>query len=122
VHALAYPLGGRFHIAHGVSNALLLPHVLRFNFSAAPSRYAEISVALGVDRNCSDLGTAEKGVEFLSKLSRDCGVPQKLSDLKIPRDAIPGMAKAAMLVTRLLKNNVRDVTEADAVQIYEAAC
>ncbi len=58
VHALAYPLGGRFHIAHGVSNALLLPHVLRFNFSAAPERYAEISAALGVARNGSALTTA----------------------------------------------------------------
>ncbi len=121
VHALAYPLGGRFHIAHGVANALLLPHVLRFNFSAAPERYAEISVALGVARSGSSLSTAERGVDFLSRLSRDCGVPQKLSELNIPRDAIPGMAKAAMLVTRLLKNNLRPLTEADAVQIYEAA-
>jgi len=121
VHALAYPLGGRFHIAHGVSNALLLPHVLRFNFSAAPRRYAEISVALGVERNCSDLGTAERGVEFLSQLSRDCGVPQRLADLGIPRTSILEMAKAAMKVTRLLKNNPRELSEVDAVSIYEAA-
>lgn len=121
VHALAYPLGGRFHVAHGVSNALLLPHVLRFNFSIAPERYAAISAALGVQRNGSDLHAAEKGVEFLSQLSRDCGVPQKLSDFKIPRDAIPTMAGAAMKVTRLLKNNLRPLTEADAIQIYEAA-
>jgi alcohol dehydrogenase class IV len=121
VHALAYPLGGKFHVAHGVSNALLLPHVLRFNFSAAPERYADISVALGVARNGSDMGTAEKGVEFLSRLSRDCGVPQKLSDLEIPRSAIPAMASSAMQVTRLLKNNLRPLTEADALRIYEAA-
>lgn len=121
VHALAYPLGGRFHIAHGVSNALLLPHVLRFNFSAAPERYAEVAVALGVGRNGSSLSTAERGVELLSQLSRDCGVPQKLSELNIPRNAIPGMAKAAMQVTRLLKNNLRPLTEADATQVYEAA-
>jgi alcohol dehydrogenase class IV len=121
VHALAYPLGGRFHIAHGVSNALLLPHVLRFNFSAAPERYAEIAAALGVQRKGSDLGTAELGVELLSQLSRDCGVPQKLSELKIPRAVIPEMAKAAMQVQRLLKNNLRVVTEADAVKIYEAS-
>lgn len=121
VHALAYPLGGKFHVAHGVSNALLLPHVLRFNFSTAPERYADISVALGIARNGSDLGTAEKGVEFLSVLSRDCGVPQKLSDLKIPRSAIPAMASSAMQVTRLLKNNLRPLTEADATGIYEAA-
>lgn len=121
VHALAYPLGGRFHIAHGVSNALLLPHVLRFNFSAAPERYAEIAVALGVARNGSTLTTAEYGVEFLSQLSRDCGVPQKLSDLKIPQAAIPALAKSAMQVTRLLKNNLRPLAEPDAVRIYEAA-
>jgi alcohol dehydrogenase len=121
VHALAYPLGGKFHVAHGVSNALLLPHVLRFNFSAAPGRYAEVAVAMGVQQNCSDLGTAEKGVEHLSQLSRDCGVPQKLSDLQIPRAAIPAMAKSAMQVQRLLKNNLRPLLEADAVKIYEAA-
>jgi alcohol dehydrogenase class IV len=121
VHALAYPLGGKFRVAHGVSNALLLPHVLRFNFSAAPERHAEISVALGVARNGSALTTAEHGVEFLSKLSRDCGVPQKLSDLKIPQSAIPELAKSALTVQRLLKNNLRLVTEADAERIYEAA-
>lgn len=121
VHALAYPLGGRFHIAHGVSNALLLPHVLRFNFSAAPERYAEIAAALGVPQHGSDLAAAESGVEFLSQLSRDCGVPQKLSELKVPREAIPAMAQAAMRVTRLLKNNVRPLAELDAVRIYESA-
>ena len=121
VHALAYPLGGKFHIAHGVSNALLLPHVLRFNFSAAPERYAEIAAALGVARNGSALTTAEHGVEFLSQLSRECGVPQKLSELNIPRAEIPGMAVSAMKVARLLKNNLRELTEADAARIYEAA-
>src|SRR6185312_6428718 len=121
VHALAYPLGGRFHIAHGVSNALLLPHVLRFNFSAAPDSYANVAAALGVAKNGSPLTTAGHGVDFLSQLSRDCGVPQKLSELNIPREAIPGMARAAMQVTRLLKNNLRPLTEEDAARVYEAA-
>ena len=121
VHALAYPLGGRYHIAHGVSNALLLPHVLRFNFSAAPERYAAVAAALGVVRSGSDLVAAEKGVEFLSQLSRDCGVPQTLSELKIPLGAIPSLAQSALKVQRLLKNNLRPVTEADAAQIYTAA-
>ena len=120
VHALSYPLGGKFNIPHGVANALLLPHVSRFNFSAAPERYADIAVALGVVRNGSALTTAEHGVEFLSTLSCACRVPQTLSELHIPRTAIPAMAKSAMQVTRLLKNNPRPVTEADAVQIYEA--
>jgi alcohol dehydrogenase class IV len=121
VHALAYPLGGRFHIAHGVSNAVLLPHVLRFNLPAAPERYAEVAAALGVERNGSPLTTAEHGAEMLLKLSRECGVPQKLSELNIPREAIPSMAQSAMQVTRLLNNNLRPFTADDATRVYEAA-
>jgi alcohol dehydrogenase class IV len=121
VHALSYPLGGRFHIAHGVANSLLLPHVLRFNTPAAPERYAEVALALGVQAADSAAATAERGVEFLAKLSHNCGVPQTLSEIKIPRDAIPSLAQTAMQVTRLLKNNLRPVTEADAVAIYQAA-
>jgi alcohol dehydrogenase len=121
VHALSYPLGGRFHVAHGVANSLLLPHVLRFNSPAAPDRYAEVALALGVPPDTNAAATAERGVEFLAQLSRNCGVPQTLSEIKIPRAALPAMAQAAMQVTRLLKNNLRPVTEADAVAIYEAA-
>ena len=120
VHALSYPLGGRFHIAHGVSNALLLPHVLQFNLAAAPQRYSQVARALGVERGASAISTAECGIRRISELSRACGVPQRLSELQIPRDAIPALARAAMQVTRLLKNNLRPVTEQDAVQIYEA--
>lgn len=120
VHALAYPLGGRFHIAHGISNAVLLPHVLRFNLPAAPERYAEVAVALGMERNGSNESTAERGLVFLSELSKACGVPQQLADLGVPRDAIPSLAKSAMQVQRLLKNNLRPVAENDAIQIYEA--
>jgi alcohol dehydrogenase class IV len=121
VHALSYPLGGRFHIAHGVANSLLLPHVIRFNTPAAPERYTQVALALGVSPASSAAATAERGVEFLAQLSRNCGVPQTLSEIKIPRDAIPSLAQAAMQVTRLLKNNLRPVTEADAAAIYEAA-
>ena len=120
VHALAYPLGGRFHIAHGVSNAVLLPEVLKFNLPSAPERYAEISAALGIARNGSALAAAEHGVELLLQLSRDCGMPQRLSELGIPHAAIPALAQSAMQVTRLLKNNVRLLTEPDATRIYEA--
>jgi alcohol dehydrogenase class IV len=120
VHALAYPLGGKFRIAHGISNAILLPEVLRFNLSAAPERYAEIAAALGVERNGDASGTAQTGIERVAKLSRDCGAPQNLSELRVPREAIPAMAKSAMQVQRLLKNNLRTVTESDAIKIYEA--
>jgi alcohol dehydrogenase class IV len=121
VHALAYPLGGQFHIAHGVSNAVLLPHVVQFNLPLAAERYAEVARALGVKSGGSAMATAEAGVKQLVELSRACGVPQSLSALEIPREAIPGMAKAAMQVTRLLKNNPRAIAQVDAEQIYTAA-
>ena len=69
----------------------------------------------------SAMDVGKRGVEHLAKLSRDCGVPEHLSEFKVPREAIPGMAAAAMQVTRLLKNNVRPLSEADARAIYEAA-
>jgi len=113
VHALAYPLGGEFHVAHGVSNAVLLPHVLEFNWSAAPERYAEVSRALGAD--------ADSGLEKIRELSRRSGIPATLSDLGVPNDAIERMARSAMTVTRLLDRNVRTVTFEDAVEIYRRA-
>lgn len=118
VHALAYPLGSEFHIAHGVSNALLLPHLMEFNMSAEPNRYAKIAEALGVTPLPSPYETAKAGVEKIRTLAYACGVPSKLSDLKIPEQAIEDMAKSAITITRLLNNNLRAVTLEDAKQIY----
>lgn len=119
VHALSYPLGGEFHLSHGLSNAILLPSVMRFNYSACPERYAEVAVACGVERRADDELTAMAGVEFITELSKRCGIPTTLTELGIPESAVDGMAKAAMNVQRLLKNNPRPVTEADAKAIYE---
>ena len=121
VHALAYPLGGEFHVAHGVSNAVLLPHVLEFNLPAAPERYADIAVALGCERTSDSLDTARRGVERVAALSRQCAIPAHLADFGIAPSAIERMARAAMTVTRLLERNVRVVTEEDAREIYRKA-
>lgn len=121
VHALAYPLGGEFHVAHGVSNSLLLPHVLKFNLPAAPDRYAAVARALGVTEKGSEEAIAQAGLREIEKLSSDCGIPPRLRDFKIPEDAIPRLAKSAMTVTRLLDRNPRTVTEPDAVRIYQEA-
>jgi alcohol dehydrogenase len=121
VHALAYPLGGAFHVAHGVSNAVLLPHVLRFNLPAAAERYAEIALALGADPASTPLQTAEGGLAVINDLVRQCGVPEHLAELGVPALAIRPMAEAAMTVNRLLKNNPRPVTLDDAIAIYQAA-
>lgn len=120
VHALAYPLGGEFHVAHGVSNAVLLPAVLQFNLPAAPQRYADIALALGAQPAQSAMQTAQRGLERIRELGRRCGIPTGLAQLGVPEQAIPHMAVAAMQVTRLLKNNLRELTVADAEAIYRS--
>ena len=121
VHALSYPLGSMFHLAHGLSNALLLPYVMEFNIPAAPHRYADVALALGCSPEAKSIDTAFKGVEKIRELMEDCGIPARLSELNIPEDAIPAMANDAMKITRLLKNNPRLITLEDAIAIYTAA-
>lgn len=77
-------------------------------------------MACGVERRADDEATAMAGVEFITELSKRCGIPTTLTELNIPESAVDRMAKAAMNVQRLLKNNPRTVTEADAKAIYES--
>lgn len=120
VHALAYPVGGMFHKSHGLSNAVLLPTVMKFNMQANLQRYAQVAIALGCEPGANDEETALRGVEAVAQLSRDCGIPQTLAEIGIPQTAVPEMAAAAMLQQRLLKNNPRPVTEQDCAEIYNA--
>ena len=120
VHALSYPLGGEFHIPHGLSNAILLPSVMKFNTPASPKRYAEVAVAMGCQPGQTDEETAQRGVDFIYRLAAAVGIPDKLTALGIPQTAVDGMAHAAMQVQRLLKNNPREVTEQDARDIYNS--
>ncbi|MDR0894189.1 MAG: iron-containing alcohol dehydrogenase [Prevotellaceae bacterium] len=116
VHALSYPLGGEYHISHGLANAILLPAVMRFNMKAAPERYIDIARVCGV----SPSPTPEDAVAFVVSLAHACGIPARLFDVGVPRADVPHLAESAMKVTRLLKNNPREVTLADAVRIYES--
>lgn len=120
VHALSYPLGGEFHIPHGLSNAILLPSVMSFNMIANVKRHAEVAIALGCQPGKDDEETARRGVDFIYRLAEAVGIPDKLSALNIHQSAVDGMAKAAMQVQRLLKNNPREVTEQDAKDIYNS--
>ncbi|MBU2486406.1 MAG: iron-containing alcohol dehydrogenase [Alphaproteobacteria bacterium] len=122
VHALAYPLGGHFHIPHGLSNALVLPHVLRFNVVTSPQPYAELAPYAFPD--LAELEGQARAAAFcdrLADLSRDCGLQPNLRAMGIPEDILPRLASDAMNQTRLLVNNPRPVTEADALAIYRAA-
>jgi alcohol dehydrogenase len=121
VHALAYPLGSRFHIPHGLANAVLLAPVMEYNLSAAPERYAEVARALGVPASGDAFQTARRGVERVRQLAAECGVDQSLSTLGIPEHEIPSLVEGALRVSRLLKNNPREVTAPAAESIYRAA-
>jgi len=125
VHALAYPIGGTFHVSHGLSNSLVLPYVLRFNSvdSKTTKDYAELAPYIFPDIN-TDQGNQAICKEFIDKLevlSKKIGLPQKLREVNIPKEACKKMASDAMKQTRLLVNNPREVTERDALNIYEAA-
>ena len=122
VHALAYPIGGHFKISHGLSNTLVLPHILCFNSVTAPHPYAEI--APYVFPEMADMGVQEAAAAFaegMADLSKQCGLEQRLRDVGIGEDALPLLARDAMRQTRLLVNNPRVVTEDDALAIYTAA-
>ena len=125
VHALAYPIGGTFHVSHGLSNSLVLPYVLRFNSvdNKTTKDYAELAPFIFPEIN-TDQGNQAVCKEFIDQLellSKKIGLPQKLREVNIPKDACKKMASDAMKQSRLLVNNPREVTENDALNIYEAA-
>ena len=123
VHALAYPLGGHFHIPHGLSNSLVLPHVMRFNAPSAKSLYAELApIIMGEDFvTGSDEVVTDKLIQWIETLIEKVSLPNKLRDCKVPEDFIGKLASDAMQQQRLLVNNPREVTEQDALAIYQAA-
>ena len=122
VHALAYPIGGHYKVPHGLSNALVLPHVLRFNAETAPQPYAEIGPCAFPGLNKLDGAERAMGLaDALADLALRCGLAPRLRDISIPNEDLPMLARDAMNQTRLLVNNPREVNEADALSIYEAA-
>ncbi len=122
VHALAYPLGARFHVSHGVANGLLLPYVMECNLTADPTRYAFIAEVLGEStRGLTLLQAATQGVKAVKTLIKDIGIPQHLRDLGVPKEALEGMAVATMDVTRLLANNPKTLSLDDVRGIWQNA-
>ena len=125
VHALAYPIGGTFHVSHGLSNSLVLPYVLRFNSvdNKATKDYSELAPFLfpDIDTSKGSQAICKEFIDRLENLSKKLGLPQKLREVNIPKEACKKMASDAMKQTRLLVNNPREVTENDALNIYEAA-
>ena len=121
VHALAYPIGGIFHVPHGLSNALVLPHVLRFNLPQAGKLYAELAAIVALDTSGSKAARAEALIAAMQQIGKRTGIETSLRQVGIRETDLDRLADEAMLQTRLLGNNPREVTRADARAIYAAA-
>ena len=122
VHALAYPLGGHYHIPHGLSNSLVLPSVLEFNASQASHLYAELAeIVVGEPVPGSDEAKTTALIDALRSLIEDVALPATLSDAGVKEGDLEMLASDAMLQQRLLINNPRDVAYEDALAIYRAA-
>ena len=123
VHALAYPLGGNYHIPHGLSNSLVLPHVLRFNEPCAGSLYHQLvpSIFICGKRSATESQATAVLAEYFFELAKDFGLPIALRDTGIPEHDLETLAEEAMLQTRLLINNPRDMEKSDALAIYRQA-
>lgn len=121
VHALAYPVGARFHVPHGLSNSLMLAPVIRFNVGVAAAHYAEICDIVQPGVGGSQGTRAEALAKYLASLAPDCGLPTRLRDVGIAEKDIDALASDAMNQQRLLVNNPREVTLADAAALYREA-
>jgi alcohol dehydrogenase class IV len=123
VHALAYPIGGTFHVPHGLSNALVLPHVLRFNAPAAYADYAAIATDAfpHLAEVEGDQARCAAFIDALAGLALRLGMPTRLREVGIPDTALDKMANDAMVHTRLLVNNPRAMSKQDVLTIYKAA-
>lgn len=120
VHALAYPLGGHFHISHGHSNALVLTEVLKFNAPQAKHLYAELMTWMDpYSTGCTD-GLCDLFIDHMQNHLDRSGLCLKLNQLNVPAHSLTQLAQDAMLQTRLLQNNPRHLHLADAEQIYQA--
>ena len=123
VHALAYPLGGHFHIPHGLSNALVLVQVMNFNLSHCAPLYAELapSITDTISLDGSDKQIAQALIDFIADLIKQLNLPVSLAAMGIAENDIRALAKDAMLQTRLLVNNPKPVTLEDVQEIYRQA-
>lgn len=120
VHALAYPLGGHFHLSHGHTNALVLTEVMKFNAPAAKQHYAELMQWIDpYSTGCTD-GLCDLFIDHMQNHLDSSGLTLKLSQLHVPKNALEQLADDAMLQTRLLQNNPRTLAKSDALNIYSS--
>ncbi|MCM3224284.1 iron-containing alcohol dehydrogenase [Terribacillus saccharophilus] len=122
VHALAYPLGGKFKVPHGVANSLLLPYVMKYNVISNLTKFKEVAIAMGENvEHLSLRDAAEQAVHALAKLSEDVGIPASLQEVGVEESDLQDLAEEASKIDRLLSNNPRKLTRNDIENIYKDA-
>ena len=122
VHALAYPLGTEYHMTHGRTNAIMLPHVMRYNIPGSPEKYARIAEFMGKDlEGYTMMEAAEEAVEAIRELLDTIDVASQLNAYGIAESDMPKLVAGAMKQARLFVPNPRDLSEADVTSIYKAA-
>ena len=121
VHALAYPIGARFHVPHGLSNSLMLGPVMRFNVGVAHAMYAELGTIIKPGLQGSTHEQAAQLIDYLGGLAGELGLAKSLVEVGIAAKDIDQLAKEAMLQTRLLQNSPREITLRDATDLYREA-
>lgn len=121
VHALSYPLGGKYHIPHGVSNAMLLAPVMRFNEPMCREKFAAVyDRCVHTEQNCTTV--EEKSAYILAwmeKIVKDLDIPTNLKEFGVPAEDLDGLVEAGVQVQRLLVNNMREITPGDARALYQ---
>lgn len=121
VHAMAHQLGGLYDIAHGVANALLLPHVLRYNLISNPQKFADIAEFMGENiEGLSVRDAAEKAITAISQLSKDVNIPTHLSELGVKEEDFEKMAELALEDGNAFTNPIQGKKE-DIIEIFKAA-
>ena len=122
VHALAYPVGTEFHLPHGRSNAIMLPHVMKYNLTGNPEKYGMIAGLMGRDiEGLSAMEAAELSVEAVEDLLSTVDISYRLRDYGIPEEAFPKLVEGGMRFARLFIPNPRDLSEQHVRSIYEQA-
>jgi len=122
VHALEYPVGGAVHVSHGAGNGLLLPFVMRYNLPVRQAAFAKIAALLGENTaGLSEVAAAERAVSAVERIRAAIGIPQRLRDLGVKREQLPGFAERSFTIKRLMGTNPRKPTQEDLLTILEQA-
>jgi alcohol dehydrogenase class IV len=118
VHALAYPLGGKFHVPHGVANSMLLMPVMEFNYDVIKPKLVEVADAMGIDAGGTTDSRSRAVMDEMRAMVKDLEIPTNLGAFGVTEEDLDSLAQAASKVTRLLGNNPKEMSVEDIREVY----